>query len=402
MILSTPSDFPILGQRIHGKRLAYLDNGATTQKPRVVIDRMQRYYLEENSNIHRGVHTLSQKATTAFEAARSSIQRFAGAGPSDLVVWTRGTTEGMNLLASTLSSRLKPGDGILITELEHHSNIVPWQMACEKTGARLHVAPLLDSGEVDLEAFQRLLRERIAIASFAHVSNALGTLLPVREMVAAARAVGAVTLVDGAQGIGHAPVDFAALGCDAYVFSGHKIYGPTGVGALIGRREFLETLPPYQGGGDMILSVSFEKTTYNELPYRLEAGTPPIAEAIGLGTALDYLERLNFSRHLEQEEALRVELVEGLKAIQGLRLVGTAPQRRALQSFVIDGIHPHDLGTFLDTEGVAVRTGHHCAEPVHRRFGLSASVRASLGIYNTREDVSQLLEALTKAKRFFL
>lgn len=395
------ADFPILRQTVHGKPLVYLDNGATTQKPTVVLDRMRLYYENENANIHRGVHTLSQRATEVYEAARRTVHDFVNAGTGDMVIFTRGTTEALNLLASSLSSRLKPGDAILLTELEHHSNIVPWQMACARTGAKLLVAPIRENGEVDLDAFQKLLGQNVKIVAFSHISNALGTLLPAEHLVALARQAGAVTIIDGAQGIGHTRVDFHKIDCDAYVFSGHKIYAPTGIGALVAKQALLESLPPYQGGGDMILSVSFEKTTYNELPFRFEAGTPPIAEAVGLAAALEYLKGIGFAEHLTAEEKLRSHLAAELLSIEGIRLIGNAPERRALQSFTLGTIHAHDLGTFLDNEGVAVRTGHHCAEPVHKKFGIPASVRASLGIYNNAEDVARLKDALLKAKRFF-
>jgi cysteine desulfurase/selenocysteine lyase len=395
-------DFPILRQKIRGKPLVYLDNAATTQKPASVLQALHDYYAGTNANIHRGVHTLSQRATDAYEAAREKVRRFVNARETREIVFVRGATEGINLVAQTLGRRsVGAGDEILITAMEHHSNIVPWQLLAEEKGARLRVAPITDAGELDFGAWEKLLGPRTRIAAFPHVSNALGTVNPVGRMIEAARARGIATLVDGAQAAPHAAVDVQRLGCDFYVLSGHKLYGPTGIGVLYGRAEALEKLPPWQGGGDMILSVTFERTEYNELPYRFEAGTPDIAGVIGLGAAIDYLGALGMDRIARHEAALLARATEAVAAIEGVRLVGTAREKAGVLSFTLDGIHPHDIGTILDDEGVAIRTGHHCAQPVMDRFGVPATARASFGLYNTTDEIDALVSALRRVKEVF-
>ena len=395
-------DFPILDQKVHGKSLVYLDSAATTQKPRAVLEALQGYYEKDNANIHRGVHLLSQRATTAYEGAREKVRIFLNAVSTKEIVFARGTTEAINLVAQAWGRRnLKAGDEVLITGMEHHSNIVPWQMACQDTGAKLKVAPILDDGSLDREAFRKLLGPRTRLAAFAHVSNALGTVNPVKEMVAEAHKVGALALVDGAQAVAHAAVDVKALDCDFYALSGHKMYGPTGIGVLYGKERILEAMPPWQGGGDMIKSVTFEKTVYNDLPYRLEAGTPAIAEGIGLGAAVDYLSALGMDAVAAHEKDLLAYGTKLLSGIPGLRLIGTAKEKAGVLSFVLEGVHPHDIGTILDREGVAVRTGHHCAQPVMERFGIPATARASLGLYNTRADLDALAAALGKVRGMF-
>jgi cysteine desulfurase/selenocysteine lyase len=395
-------DFPILDQTVHGKPLVYLDNAATSQKPRAVIDAIEDYYTSDNANVHRGVHLLSERATAAYEGARARIRRFLNAAHPHEIVFVRGATEGINLVAQTYGRRaVGPGDEVVITTLEHHSNIVPWQMLCEEKGAALRVVPIDDAGEVDVTAYERLLGERTRLVAIAHVSNALGTIVPVKAMIEAAHRRGIPVLLDGAQAVPHLAVDVQALDCEFYTFSGHKIYGPTGIGVLYGKTALLERMPPYQGGGDMIKSVSFEKTTYNDLPYKFEAGTPYIAGAIGLGAALEYLEGLGLDRVAAYEQELLAHATERLSAIPGLRLVGTAREKAAVLSFVIDGVHAHDVGTILDREGIAVRTGHHCAMPVMTRFGLAATARASLALYNTREEIDALARALEKVREVF-
>lgn len=395
------ADFPILATRPHGKRLAFLDSAASSQRPRAVIDAVVDYECTSHANVHRGVYELSQKATDAFEGARERVRRFLNATSIREVVFTRGTTEAINLVAQTFGTRLVPGDEILITAMEHHANIVPWQMLCQRSGAQLRVVPIDRRGELDLAAFHRLLGPRTRLFAFTHVSNALGTVLPVETLVRAARAAGALTLVDGAQAVPHQRVDVQALGCDFYVFSGHKLYAPTGIGVLWARESILAELPPWQGGGDMILTVSFEKTTYNELPYRFEAGTPNIVGAVGLAAAIDYVESIGLERIADHEQALLVEATRALQEIPGLRIVGEAAHKTGVISFVVDGIHPHDLGTLLDAEGVAVRTGHHCAMPVMEFFGVPATARASFGCYSDREDIAQLVAALRRAQELF-
>jgi len=395
-------DFPILQQEVHGKPLVYLDNAATTQKPQPVLDALQAYYTADNANVHRGVHLLSERATEAYEAARRRIQRFLHAADPREIIFVRGATEGINLVAQTYGRRnVRPGDEILITALEHHSNIVPWQMLCEDRGATLRVVPIDDAGDVDLEAYERLLSDRTKLVAVAHVSNALGTVVPVARMIEAAHRRGVPVLVDGAQAVAHIRVDFQALGCDFYVFSGHKTFGPTGIGALYGKTELLDQMPPFHGGGDMIKSVSFEKTVYNDLPYKFEAGTPDIAGAIGLGMALDYLEGLGRDQVAVYEHELLTYGAERLSSFPGLRLIGTARHKVGVLSFVVDGVHAHDVGTILDREGIAVRAGHHCAMPVMARFGVPATTRASLAIYNTREELDALVSGLEKVRDIF-
>jgi len=394
------ADFPALHQQVNGRPLVYLDNAATTQKPQAVLDALLGFYSRDCANVHRGVHALSQRATDAYEGARETVARFLNARPRE-IVFMRGTTEAINLVAYSYGSRLSPGDEILITELEHHSNIVPWQMLAERTGARLRVAPIDDRGEIILEEFQRLLGPRTRIVAVAHVSNALGTVNPVEEICRLAHTYGARVLVDGAQAVPHLAVDVRALDCDFYAFSGHKIYGPTGIGVLFGRWELLEAMPPYQGGGDMIRSVTFEKTLYNDPPYRFEAGTPHIAGAIGLAAAIEYVTRLGLEEIRRHEQQLLEAATRALEEIPGVRIVGTAAHKAAVVSFVLDGVHPHDVATVLDHEGVAVRAGHHCAQPLMERFGLPATTRASFALYNTLEEVDALARAVRRARELF-
>ncbi|MGQ0614312.1 MAG: SufS family cysteine desulfurase [Planctomycetaceae bacterium] len=392
------AQFPILGRTVHGRPLVYLDSAATTQKPRAVLDALRAFYEERNSNIHRGVHWLSQAATEAFEAARAKVQRFLNAEKSREILFTRGTTEGINLVAQAWGRKsLAAGDEVLLTGMEHHSNIVPWQMICEERGARLVVAPITDEGELDWEAFAARLGPRTRLVAAVHVSNSLGTVNPVRRIVEAAHAAGALVLLDGAQAVSHLEVDLRALDCDFYAFSGHKLYGPTGIGVLYGKEELLEAMPPWQGGGDMIRSVTFEKTLYNVLPWKFEAGTPDIAGAIGLGAAIDFLLSLGRGAVTAHEAALLDYATKALGEVEGLRRIGTAREKAAVASFVLEGIHPHDIGTIVDSEGVAIRTGHHCTQPVMDRFGVPATARASFGVYNTPADLDALVDALRKA-----
>jgi cysteine desulfurase/selenocysteine lyase len=395
-------DFPILNRSVHGKPLVYLDNGATSQKPKAVIDAIARYYLEDNANIHRGVHFLSEQATTAYEEARRKVQSFINAGHREEIIFVRGTTEAINLVAQSHGrSFLKAGDEIIVSAVEHHSNIVPWQMLCAQTGAQLRVIPINHDGELVLDEYRRLLNDKTKFVSVTHVSNALGTVVPVKAIVAAAHERGIPVLLDGAQAVPHLIVDVQELGCDFYAFSGHKMFGPTGVGVLYGRRELLEAMPPYQGGGDMISLVTFEKTHYNVLPYKFEAGTPNIAGGIGLGAAIDYLQRLPWAQVLAHEGDLLAYATEKLAAIDGLRIIGTAKEKAGVLSFVFDHIHAHDVGTILDQEGVAVRAGHHCAMPVMQRFGVPATTRASFAFYNTREEIDVLAQAIHRALEVF-
>jgi len=396
------ADFPILAQRINGKPLAYLDNGASSQRPRAVIDAERRYAEEMHANVHRGVHTLSQRATDAFEASRERVRRFLNARSGREIVFTRGTTESINLVAqSFVRPRARPGDEILITHLEHHANIVPWQMVCAATGAVLRVAPIDRRGEVDLDAFRALLSERTLLVAVAHVSNALGTVLPVRDIVALAHARGVPVLIDGAQAVPHLPLDMQALDCDFYAFSGHKLYGPDGIGVLYGREALLESMPPWQGGGDMILSVSFTGTTYNQLPFKFEAGTPHISGAVGLAAAIDYVDGVGLARIAAWEQELLGHATLRLGAIDGLTIIGTARHKASLVSFVVDGVHPHDLGTILDQEGIAIRTGHHCAMPAIEFFGVPATARASFAFYNTRDEIDRLAATVAAARAMF-
>jgi cysteine desulfurase / selenocysteine lyase len=396
------ADFPVLDQAINGRALAYLDSAASGQQPQAVIDAVAAYQRHDHANVHRGVHTLSHRATEAYEGARDALVRFINAGSRREVIFTSGTTGAVNLVAqSYCRPRLEPGDAVVITHLEHHSNIVPWQLVCEQTGAELRVAPIGETGEVDIAALTALLDERVKMVAVAHVSNALGTVLPVARIVAEAHRRDIPVLVDGAQAVPHLQVDVRALGCDFYAFSGHKMFGPTGTGVLYGKKALLDAMPPWQGGGDMILEVRFDGTTYNELPYKFEAGTPNIAGVVGLGAAVGYLQSIGMDRITAHEQALLAYMTERLGAIDGLRLVGTAPEKASVQSFLLDDIHPHDLGTILDHEGVAIRTGHHCAMPVMEFFGVPGTARASLALYNTREDIDRLAEALVKAKEVF-
>jgi cysteine desulfurase / selenocysteine lyase len=393
-------DFPILEQRVHGKPLVYLDNAATTQKPLKVIESLSRYYRELNANIHRGVHTLSQKATEEYEATRRRVQRFIHAQDSREVIFVRGTTEAINLVAQSYGrTRFKPGDEILISEMEHHSNIVPWQLLAQQTGAVLKVIPINDAGELILEAYERLLGPRTRLVSVVHISNALGTINPIRAIIERAHALGVPVLIDGAQAVAHIPVNVQTLDCDFYAFSGHKLFGPTGIGVLYGKAELLEAMPPYQGGGDMIKRVSFDKTIYNDLPYKFEAGTPPIAGPIGLGAAIDYVDEVDLEVIGQHEHALLAYATERALEVPGLRLIGTAREKASILSFVMDGIHPHDLGTILDHEGIAIRTGHHCAMPVMEHFKVPATARASFAFYNTHAEIDRLIEALREARR---
>jgi cysteine desulfurase/selenocysteine lyase len=400
--LDVRKDFPILHQEVHGRPLVYLDSAATSQKPQVVIDALADYYARDNANVHRGVHRLSERATEAYEGARARIQRFFNAAHPREIIFVRGTTEGINLVAQTYGRRtVGPGDEVVITALEHHSNIVPWQMLCEEKGAVLRVVPIGDAGEVDVDAYERLLGGRTRLVAVAHVSNALGTVVPVKRMIEAAHRRGIAVLVDGAQAAPHLRVDVRDLDCDFYTFSGHKMYGPTGIGVLYGKTELLEAMPPFLGGGDMIKSVSFEKTVYNDLPYKFEAGTPDIAGAIGLGAALQYLEGLGLDRIAAHEHALLVYGTERLSSLPGLRLVGTAREKASVLSFLVEGVHAHDVGSILDREGIAVRTGHHCAMPVMTRFDIAATTRASLGLYNRAEDIDALMEGLARVREIF-
>jgi cysteine desulfurase/selenocysteine lyase len=396
------AEFPILSRSIYGKPLVYLDNANTTQKPRVVIDAVRRYYEEENANIHRGTHWLSEKATEAYEGGREKVARFLGAASPKEIVFTRGTTEAINLVAAGFARDfLKAGDEVLITGLEHHSNIVPWQLACEKTGAKLVVVPITDEGEVPIHGFEKRLTARTKLAAVSHVSNALGTVNPVKAFIALAHARGVPVLVDGAQAAPHLPLDVADLGCDFYAISGHKMYGPTGIGALYGTEEWLEKLPPYQGGGDMISSVTFEKTTYNVLPWKFEAGTANISGGIGLGVAADWLSGVGLAAVAAHEHDLLVHGTRKLSAIPGLTIVGRAKEKAAVISIVLENVHPHDIGTILDREGIAIRTGHHCAQPVMDRFGLPATARASFGLYNTHAEVDALAAGIEKVREVF-
>ena len=397
------ADFPILKQMIRKYPLVYFDNGATTQKPVKVIEAVDRYYLTINSNIHRGVHYLSNEATDAFEQARKRVATFINAPESREVIFTKGTTESINLVANSLAGfLLKEGDEVMVTEMEHHANIVPWQMVCERVGAKLKVVPISDSGELLVESLDSLLTERVKIIAFAHVSNVLGTINPVQEICAKAHERGILTLVDGAQGIAHQTVDVQSLGCDFYVFSGHKMYGPMGTGVLWGKASLLESMPPYQGGGEMIDKVSFTGTTYNVIPYKFEAGTPDVGGVIGLMAAIDYLTEIDFGSALEYEEGVMHYAYESLKQIEGLRFIGDAKRRTGVISFILNGAHPYDVGSILDHQGIAVRTGHHCAQPLMDRFAIPGTVRASFSIYNTTEEVDKLVAGLKVAANMLL
>ncbi len=392
-------DFPVLDQEVNGKPLVYLDNAASSQRPKAVIDAVSAYYEHDHANVHRGVHTLSQRATDAYEGARDVVRNFINAADTKEIIFVRGTTEAINLVAQSYARpRLEPGDEILISALEHHANIVPWQLVCEQTGATLKVIPIDQRGEVDYDAFERLLGSRTKLLALAHVSNALGTIVPVEKFIARAKALGVPVLLDGAQAIPHDTIDVRALDCDFYCFSAHKMCGPTGMGVLYGRRQLLEAMPPWQGGGDMILTVSFEKTTYNQLPWKFEAGTPHISGAIGLAAAIRYLQQIGMKRIARYEHELLEYATSNLASVPGLRVIGTAPRKAAVVSFTLEGIHPHDIGTILDTEGVAIRTGHHCAMPVMDFFKIPATARASMSFYNTFEEIDRLVAALERAR----
>ncbi|MBX3279574.1 MAG: cysteine desulfurase [Acidobacteria bacterium] len=389
------ADFPILRREVYGRPLIYLDNAATSQKPQSVIERIERYYREENANIHRGVHYLSQLATREYESARVKIKRFINAGDAHEIIFTRGTTEGINLVAFSYGRKhVREGDEVIISAMEHHSNIVPWQMLCEYTGAKLRVIPINDDGELIMDEYARMLGPRTKIVAVNHISNALGTVNPVKRIVEMAHSQDVPVLIDGAQAAPHLAVDVRDLDCDFYVFSGHKMCGPTGVGALYGKTEWLNTLPPWQGGGDMIASVDFDKTTYNALPYKFEAGTPNIAGGIGLGAAIDYLTGIGLDRIAAYEHELLDYATETIGAINGVRIIGTAREKASVLSFTLAGIHPHDIGTILDQEGIAVRAGHHCAQPVMKRFKVPATVRASFAFYNTKAEIDALAEGI--------
>jgi cysteine desulfurase / selenocysteine lyase len=395
-------DFPILHQKIHGKPLVYLDNAASAQKPQAVIDAISHLYSEDYSNIHRAVHQLSERSTRLYEEGRVKIQQFIHAADAREIIFVRGATEGINLVAQSYGrAHLGPGDEIIISALEHHSNIVPWQMLCEQTGARLRVIPINDDGEVLVDQFERLLNPQTRLVAIAHVSNALGTVVPIRKIIAKAHQNGVPVLIDGAQAVPHTKIDVQELACDFYVFSGHKLYGPTGIGVLYGKARLLDDMPPYQGGGDMISSVTFEKTTYNSLPYKFEAGTPNIEGVVGLAAAIDYVSDLGMHSIAAYEGELLAYATKRLSLVAGLRIIGTAREKAAVLSFVLDGVHPHDVGTVLDSLGIAVRTGHHCAQPVMERFGIPATTRASLAFYNTREEIDALVEGIEKVKEMF-
>ena len=395
-------DFPILKQRVNGNPLVYLDNGATSQKPQSVIDAIVDYYTTTNSNVHRGVHTMSQQATDGYEGARSKIRQFINAGKDEEIIFTRNTTEGLNLVAHSYGRQnIRSGDDIIVSNMEHHSNIVPWQMLCEENGANLKVVPIDDSGELVMDEYQKMLSSRTKLVSITHVSNALGTILPAKQIVDMAHAHGAPVLLDGAQAVPHMPVDMKELDCDFYVFSGHKLFGPTGIGILYGKEDYLNSMPPFLGGGEMIKSVTFEKTIYNDLPYKFEGGTPDIAGAIGLGAAIDYVNGLGFSRITAHEEELLQYGTEALESIAGVHIVGTSAHKAGILSFVMDAAHPHDIGTILDEQGIAIRTGHHCAQPVMQRFQIPATARASLAFYNTKEDIDALVKGIDRVIEVF-
>ena len=396
------TEFPVLHQMVNGKPLVYLDNASTSQKPQAVIDTLVQYYTMDNSNVHRGVHTLSQRATDHYEEARAKVRRFINAEADEEIIYVRGTTEGINLVAQTFGRQnVGEGDEIIVTAMEHHSNIVPWQILCQERGAHLKVIPITDSGELVMEEYERLLGPRTKLVSIVHQSNALGTVNPAKQITDMAHGLGVPVLVEGAQSAPHMTVDVQDLGCDFFVFSGHKLYGPTGIGVLYGRADLLNAMPPYQGGGEMIKSVTFEKTIYNDLPHKFEAGTPDIAGAIGLGTAIDYISNLGMSNIYNYERELLEYGTQRLSAIEGLQIIGTAREKAGVLSFVMEGIHPHDIGTILDTEGIAVRTGHHCAQPVMDRYEIPATARASLALYNTREEIDALVKGIDRTIEVF-
>ncbi len=396
------ADFPILSELVHEKPLVYLDSANTSQKPRQVLEALDDYYQHYNANIHRATHLLSERATKAYEGTRAKSARFINAGDEKSIVLTTGTTDGINLVAQSYGRmNLRPGDEVVLSWLEHHSNIVPWQILCEQTGATLRVAPINERGEIELDAYEALLSNRTRIVAVSHISNALGTINPVRSMIEAAHAHGAVVLIDGAQAVPHLVVDVRSLDCDFYVFSSHKMFGPTGTGVLYGRRSLLEAMPPYRGGGDMIASVTFEKTTYNVVPYKFEAGTPNIAGVVGLGAAIDYLDTIDRDGALAHEDSVLAYATDRLQEVAGTRVIGQAREKTGVLSFTMEGVHPHDVGTVLDREGIAVRTGQHCAQPVMDRYGITATIRASLAIYNTREDIDALIASLHRVREVF-
>jgi cysteine desulfurase/selenocysteine lyase len=396
------ADFPALSQEINSHPIVYLDSAASSQPPATVIDAIAEYERHDHANVHRGVHTLSHRATEAYEHARDDVVRFINASSRSEIVFTRGTTEAINLVAQSFARpQLKPGDRIVITHLEHHSNIVPWQLLCDQTGAELSVVPIDDTGQVEFESLVKLLEENVRLLAVAYVSNALGTVLPLTRIIAEAKKFNIPVLVDAAQAVPHVPVDVLQLDCDFFTFSGHKMYGPTGIGVLYAKEALLEIMPPWQGGGDMILEVSFNGTTWNELPYKFEAGTPNISGAIGLGAAIRYLSAIGMDRIAAHEHEVLSYMMEQLSSVDGIRLIGIADQKASVQSFLLGNIHPHDLGTILDHQGVAIRTGHHCAMPVMQRFGVPGTARASLGLYNVRDDIDRLVEVLAIAKKVF-
>ncbi|MFI5252553.1 MAG: SufS family cysteine desulfurase [Bacteroidota bacterium] len=395
-------DFPVLRRQVNGKPLVYFDNAATSQKPQIVIDAISRYYEEENSNIHRGVHQLSEKATLAYEQSRKIIQKYLNASSTQEIIFVRGTTEGVNLVAASFGKKfVHAGDEILISAMEHHSNIVPWQILCQEKNATLKIIPMNDRGELILDAYEKLLTSQTRIVALTHISNALGTINPVKEMIAMAHARGIPVLIDGAQALPHMRVDVADLDCDFYAFSGHKVFGPTGVGILFGKAKWLDEMPPYQSGGDMIKSVTFEKTIYNDLPYKFEAGTPGIAGGICLGTTLDYLSKFDMESVSAHEHDLLEYATESISMINGIKIIGTAEHKASVLSFIMENVHPHDIGTILDDEGIAIRTGHHCAQPVMQRFGIPATARASFAFYNTRDEIDVFINALHKVIKVF-
>ncbi|MCX8054557.1 MAG: cysteine desulfurase [Ignavibacteria bacterium] len=401
-LLEIRQDFPVLNRLVYGKPLVYLDNAATTQKPKCVISAISDYYLNYNSNIHRGVHRLSQEATDEYEKSRKFIKEFINANTASEIIFTRGTTEGINLVAhSFVRPRLKEGDEILITHMEHHSNIVPWQIVCEETGAQLRVVPINDAGELIFEEYEKMLTDKVKFVSVVYVSNSLGTINPIEEIIKKAHSKGIPVLVDAAQSIQHIKIDVRKLGCDFLVFSGHKIYGPTGIGVLYGKQIYLEKMSPYQGGGDMIKSVSFERTIYNDLPYKFEAGTPNIEGAIGLGKAIEYVSQIGFDFIIEHETQLLKYAQDKLSEIDGLKIIGNAARKASVVSFVLDNVHPHDVGTMLDVDGIAVRTGHHCTEPIMRRFEVPATTRASFAFYNTKQEIDVLAQSIQKVIKMF-
>jgi len=388
--------FPIFKEKINGKELIYFDNGATTQKPKEVIDALNDFYQKQNANIHRGVHYLSQKATSLYEDSRLGIKQYLNASSFEEIIFTKGTTDGINLIANSFGELLKPGDKIMISAMEHHSNIVPWQLLCEKKDLKLQIVPILNSGELDMNAFASMLNSTTKLISITHVSNTLGTVNPIKEIIEKAHAVGAKVLIDGAQSLQHFEVDVQKLNCDFFVFSGHKVFGPTGIGVLYGKKELLDKMPPYQGGGDMIAKVSFEKTSYNDLPFKFEAGTPNIAGAIGLGKAIQFISNLDKKELLEHELELLDYAQNKLKTIEGLRIIGTAKNKSSVVSFIVEGIHPFDIGTLLDQNGIAVRTGHHCTQPLMDFYSIPGTIRASFSVYNTKKEIDVFIKALIK------